>query len=101
MIKPKAPIRRFDVFAEYNRQKALAKGQPSDEAAGYGLWVAKIVAARKFRRERSGDAEDKNKGERRQDEREELIDGKWHALRSRIVAMSFCEPRSWKRILSS
>ena len=48
-MKPKSPIRRFDVFAEYNRQKAMAEdGLPSDEAEGYGLWVAKVVASRRF-----------------------------------------------------
>jgi hypothetical protein len=45
MLTPRLPIRRFDVFAEYNRQEALAKGMPEDEAAGYGLWVAKVVAS--------------------------------------------------------
>lgn len=45
MLYPRLPIRRFDVFAEYNRQEALAKGMPEDEAAGYGLWVAKVVAS--------------------------------------------------------
>ncbi len=45
MLHPRLPIRRFDVFAEYNRQEALAKGVPEDEAAGYGLWVAKVVAS--------------------------------------------------------
>lgn len=49
-MKPRAPIRRFDVFAEYNRQKALDDGVPEDEAEGYGLWVAKVVASRGFGR---------------------------------------------------
>jgi len=48
MDYPRAPIRRFDVFAEYNRQKAIADGVPPDEAEGYGLWVAKVVASRSF-----------------------------------------------------
>jgi hypothetical protein len=43
-------IRRFDVFAEYNRQKAIADGLAPDEAKGYGLWLAKVVAARRFGR---------------------------------------------------
>jgi hypothetical protein len=45
---PKAPIRRFDIFAEYKRQEAIREGQAADAAKGYGLWVAKIVAARRF-----------------------------------------------------
>ena len=45
MLKPRMPIRRFDVFAEYNRQRAIQKGMAEDEAEGYGLWVAKVVAS--------------------------------------------------------
>ena len=45
---PKMAIRRFDVFAEYTRQERLAKGYPEDEAKGYGVWLAKVVAARRF-----------------------------------------------------
>lgn len=47
-IKPKREIRRFDVFAEYNRLKALKEGLPPDEAKGYGLWIAKVVASRRY-----------------------------------------------------
>ena len=48
-LKPSAPIRRFDVFAEWNRIKAVREfGFPEDEAKAYGLAVAKVVAARKF-----------------------------------------------------
>jgi hypothetical protein len=50
LAKAKAPIRRFDVFAEYNRQKGIAEGMAADEAEGYGLWVAKVVASRGFGR---------------------------------------------------
>ena len=45
---PKMAIRRFDVFAEFTRQERLAKGYPGDEAKGYGIWLAKVVAARRF-----------------------------------------------------
>ena len=49
VLKPKAPIRRFDVFAEWNRIKALKElGLSPDDAKAYGLAVAKVVAARKF-----------------------------------------------------
>jgi hypothetical protein len=48
VLKPHAMIRRFDVFAEYTRQQAIEKGMPPDEAKGYGLWLAKVVAARRF-----------------------------------------------------
>lgn len=47
-ITPRQQIRRFDVFAEYTRQERLAKGYPDDEAKGYGIWLAKVVAARRF-----------------------------------------------------
>lgn len=45
--KPRFPIRRFDVFAEYNRLKYLHDGMPEDQAAGRGIWVAKVVAGRR------------------------------------------------------
>jgi len=42
-------IRRFDIFAEWNRLKAQIRHQMSAaDARAYGLAVAKIVAARKF-----------------------------------------------------
>ena len=43
---PRHQVRRFDVFAEYNRQKNLAKGMPDKYAKGEALWVAKVVASR-------------------------------------------------------
>jgi hypothetical protein len=45
---PNQPIRRFDVFAEYTRQERRAKGFPANEAKGYGIWLAKVVASRRF-----------------------------------------------------
>jgi hypothetical protein len=47
-VLPKRPIRRFDVFAEVNRLKALAEGRPDDEAKGYGIWLAKVVAGWRY-----------------------------------------------------
>jgi hypothetical protein len=47
-VRPSAEIRRFDIFAEYKRLEALGEGRPPDEAKGYGLWVAKVVASRRF-----------------------------------------------------
>ena len=35
--KPRNPIRRFDVFAEYRKQEQQDQGTPEDEAKGYGL----------------------------------------------------------------
>lgn len=48
-MKPRATIRRFDVFAEYKRLEALKEGQGEAEAKGHGLWVAKVVASRRGR----------------------------------------------------
>lgn len=47
-LKPNAPVRRFDVFAEYNRLKAMKEGESAAQAKGYGIWLAKVVAAKKF-----------------------------------------------------
>ena len=44
-VKPRASIRRFDVFAEYNRLKGLSQRLDQAHAKGYGLWVAKVVAS--------------------------------------------------------
>jgi hypothetical protein len=48
-LAPVKAIRRFDVFAEFKRVEQISKGMPEDEAKGFGLWVAKVVASRKFR----------------------------------------------------
>ena len=83
-LKPERPIRRFDVFAEYRKQDEEAKGQPEDEAMGYGLWVAKVVAARRFGggtlKERYDRKEHRGKHEHDDGRRERLVDGKWHTL---------------------
>ena len=47
-VAPRSAIRRFDVFAEYSRQERLEKGYSEAEARGYGIWLAKVVAARRF-----------------------------------------------------
>jgi hypothetical protein len=52
---PRQPIRRFDVFAEYTRQERREKGFPEDEAKGYGIWLAKVVASRRFGHKSSSD----------------------------------------------
>lgn len=51
---PQAAIRRFDVFAEYTRQERRDKGDPADVAKGYGIWLAKVVAARRFGKKEEG-----------------------------------------------
>src|SRR5215212_8213705 len=52
---PNKPIRRFDVFAEYTRQERREKGLPEDEAKGYGIWLAKVVASRRFGQKSAAD----------------------------------------------
>jgi hypothetical protein len=54
---PAKPIRRFDVFAEVQRLEALAEGRSEDEAKGHGIWLAKVVAARRFGQKGDGDRE--------------------------------------------
>ena len=82
-VKPERQIRRFDVFAEYRKQEEEAKGHPEDEAMGYGLWVAKVVAARRFGGGKVKDHDDPRHGKDGEDElerRKRLVDGKWHTL---------------------
>lgn len=55
-MKPRLPIRRFDVFAEFNRLEALKKGADEAHAKGYGLWVAKVVASGGGRRGTASDS---------------------------------------------
>lgn len=48
-VAPAANIRRFDIFAEWNRLEASEKKHfHADDARAFGIAVAKIVAARKF-----------------------------------------------------
>jgi hypothetical protein len=70
-IKPSKPIRRFDIFAEYRKLDAQDDGMPVDQAKGYGLWVAKVVASRTFRRERKPERSKEGEPKRRR---------KWHVL---------------------
>jgi len=73
-MKPLKPVRRFDVFAEYNRLERMDEGMPPDEAKGYALWVAKVAAAKKFGKP---PREPKPVTER---ERRERALRKWHEL---------------------
>ena len=56
--KPRNPMRRFDVFAEYRKLEQQDQGTPEDEAKGCGLWIAKVVAARRFGRGVEGQTSD-------------------------------------------
>jgi hypothetical protein len=63
---PEAEVRRFDVFAEWNRLKALEELKlPPADAKAYGLAVAKVVAGRRGRpgeARRSSRASDRTEG---------------------------------------
>ena len=69
-IKPRAPVRRFDVFAEYNRLKAMKEeGMKVPQAKGYGLWLAKVVAAQKLGRLSKPKAEKKEGAEQKEEKK--------------------------------
>lgn len=79
--KPRRSIRRFDVFAEYRKQEEEERGLPEDEAKGYGLWVAKVVASRVYGRGSAiGASRARGRDRDEKDEKEHLVDGKWHVL---------------------
>ena len=46
--KPRMPIRRFDVFAEYNLIRNEAHGMPENLTKGRAIWAAKVVAGRRY-----------------------------------------------------
>lgn len=67
--KPRFPIRRFDVFADYNRVKNEHDGMPADQAKGRGIWLAKVVAGRGGGGSRSA-AEARKDGDKSSEKRE-------------------------------
>lgn len=81
-MNPRLPIRRFDVFAEYNRLEALKKGLDAAHAKGYGLWVAKVVASGGGRRGDPQPQGHKGKGDGDETEEKRHKPGKdeWHML---------------------
>jgi hypothetical protein len=78
-VKPKRTIRRFDVFAEYRKQDRQQEGDAEAVAKGYGLWVAKVVASRRFGGPRAGGGagEDDGKAEGGKGPQRQ---GDWHLL---------------------
>ncbi len=78
MVHPRQPIRRFDVIAEYHRLDRLQQGLPADEAKGYGLWLAKVVAARKFAKWKTPQDLDRLYDE--EDKAKEYPPSKWRRL---------------------
>ncbi len=79
--KPRAPVRRFDVFAEYNRLKALnEEGLNKSKPKGYGLWLAQVVAAQKFGRMPKPERKKKPETPEEKREREKRERTEWHDL---------------------
>jgi hypothetical protein len=76
MVRPLRSIRRFDVFAEYRKQEQEGAGVAADEAKGYGLWVAKVVAAGRFGRRASASGHAPTE----RDASPPPKQGKWHEL---------------------
>jgi hypothetical protein len=81
-LRPRMPIRRFDVFAEYERLKGLKQGMDEAHAEGYGVWVAKVVASGGGRRAGATKAPSAATRERgaRQEEHEQPLEQEWHVL---------------------
>jgi hypothetical protein len=63
-LQPRAPIRRFDVFAEYNRIKNVTAGEEEAKAKGDAIWLAKVVAGRRFGRSAASDQQESRPRER-------------------------------------
>lgn len=72
-------IRRFDIFAEWNRLKAREKLKLSaGDSRAYGLAVAKVVAGRKQRREAGNAPEPKEKQDKKEgEEKDSARDERW------------------------
>ena len=76
---PRLQIRRFDIFAEWNRIKALKRHKmKAADARAYGLAVAKIVAARKFH----GSAPEETRELKRKARKDEVDEAWWEHLGS-------------------
>jgi hypothetical protein len=76
---PQQEIRRFDIFAEWNRLKASKQLHLSAaESRAYGLAVAKVVAARKF----SGAAPSQLKDWKRRAQTDDTAEPWWQHLGS-------------------
>lgn len=76
---PAQPIRRFDVFAEWNRLKARARHQMKEaDARAYGLAVAKVVAARALH----GASPDQTRELKRRARQDEVDEPWWEHLGS-------------------
>jgi hypothetical protein len=74
-VKPRFPIRRFDVFADYHRVQYEDRGMPENRAKGRGIWAAKVVAGRRGGggvAQSTGSAGGTGRGEERAEEEDEF-----------------------------
>src|SRR6476659_6314473 len=79
MTIARTQIRRFDIFAEWNRLKARTRHKMSEaEARAYGLAVAKVVAARKLH----GAAPEQTRDLKRRARQDEVDEPWWEHLGS-------------------
>jgi hypothetical protein len=76
---PRLQIRRFDIFAEWNRLKARTRHKMKEaDARAYGLAVAKVVAARSMH----GAAPEQTRELRRRARQDEVDEAWWEHLGS-------------------
>ena len=76
---PRQTIRRFDIFAEWNRLKARTRHRMKEaNARAYGLAVAKVVAARKLH----GAAPEEQRELKRRARQDEVDEPWWEHLGS-------------------
>ena len=67
-VTPHMQIRRFDIFAEWNRLKGHTRHKMNEaDARTYGLAVAKVVAARKFGGDKLEESRELKKRARQED----------------------------------
>lgn len=78
-LAPRLQIRRFDIFAEWNRLKARTKHRMGEaNARSYGLAVAKVVASRS----RYGTSPEQTRDLKRRARQEEVDEPWWEHLGS-------------------
>jgi len=75
--KPQSDIRRYDVFAVTNYIKNVNNGIPDAQAKGDAIWLATVVAARKFHR---GTFQPRPGAEPKQAKKAGIYTSKWRQL---------------------
>src|ERR687885_419074 len=78
--KPRFPIRRFDVFAEYHRITNERHGMPEDLAKGRAIWAAKVVAGRRYGAAPPPRSSSSSQGNKASDKHEHEEDGGFRSV---------------------